>query len=85
MKKDKKVSYSDYSIQFGERVKDFLPKPDDLVLKDSSQKVTIALEKESVEFFKKEAKRLNTSYQRMIRNLLREYTHMMLKDKLRNK
>lgn len=82
-----KIKYETIKGTFGrmQRVEDFLPKPEDLVLKDSSQKVTIALEKESVEFFKKEAKRLNTSYQRMIRNLLREYTEMMLRDKSRNK
>jgi predicted DNA binding CopG/RHH family protein len=37
-------------------------------------KVTIALSKSSVEFFKKEAKKYNTQYQKMIRRLLDEYT-----------
>lgn len=78
------MTYSDYDIKLGERVKDFLPRPEDLVLKEASQKVTITLEQESVDFFKKEAKRLNTSYQRMIRNLLQEYTKMMVKDKNRD-
>ena len=40
-------------------------------------KVTITLKQESVDFFKQEAKRLNTSYQRMIRNLLNSYTQQM--------
>jgi len=36
-------------------------------------KVTIALSKTSVDFFKKEAKKYNTPYQKMIRRLLDEY------------
>jgi hypothetical protein len=44
-------------------VKDFLPPPDQLVLKEENVKVTIALRKSSVEFFKKEAQRHQTSYQ----------------------
>jgi hypothetical protein len=35
--------------------------------------VTIALSKRSVEFFKNEARRHNTQYQRMIRRLLDAY------------
>jgi hypothetical protein len=37
-------------------------------------KVAIALSRSSVEFFKKEAKKYNTQYQKMIRRLLDEYT-----------
>ncbi|VTR70060.1 Helix-turn-helix protein, CopG (fragment) [Desulfosarcina cetonica] len=37
-------------------------------------KVTLSLSKTSVDFFKKEAKKYNTQYQRMIRRLLDEYT-----------
>jgi predicted DNA binding CopG/RHH family protein len=55
-------------------VKDFLPAPDKLVLKKpETVKVTMTLNKYSVEFFKQEAKRLGSSYQRMIRVLLNEY------------
>ena len=59
------------------RVKDFLPPPKELVFKNPTVKVTITLQQESIDFFKREAKRLNTSYQRMIRNLLQEYTQKM--------
>lgn len=59
-----------------EVVSDFLPSPEELALKDETVKVTIALSKVSVEFFKKEAKKYNTQYQKMIRRLLDEYaTH----------
>jgi len=55
-------------------VSDFLPSPEELVLKDETVKVTISLSKTSVEFFKSEAKKYNTQYQKMIRRLLDEYT-----------
>ena len=48
--------------------------PKDLVLKDETVKVTISLSKASVEFFKEEARKHKTQYQRMIRRLLDEYT-----------
>jgi len=54
-------------------VPDFLPPPEDLVLRDEGVKVTISLSKRSVEFFKTEARRHNTQYQRMIRRLLDAY------------
>ncbi|MFC1825190.1 CopG family transcriptional regulator [Thermodesulfobacteriota bacterium] len=55
-------------------VPDFLPSPEELALKDETVKVTIALSKTSVDFFKREAKKYNTQYQKMIRRLLDEYT-----------
>ena len=56
-----------------EVVPDFLPRPEDLVFRDEGVKVTIALSKRSVEFFKSEAQKHNTQYQRMIRRLLDAY------------
>jgi hypothetical protein len=56
-----------------EVVDDFLPPPDQLVLKDDGVKVTISLSKRSIDFFKAEAGRSKTSYQRMIRRLLDTY------------
>jgi predicted DNA binding CopG/RHH family protein len=54
-------------------VEDFLPPPDQLVLKEENVKVTIALKKSSIEFFKKEAKKHQTSYQKMIRQVVDWY------------
>jgi len=54
-------------------VKDSLPPPDQLVLKEEKIKVTISLNKSSVEFFKKEAEKHRTSYQRMIRRVIDWY------------
>ncbi len=55
-------------------VRDFLPPPDQLVMRDDGVKVTLTLSRSSVEFFKREAKRNRVPYQRMIRALVDEYT-----------
>jgi predicted DNA binding CopG/RHH family protein len=44
-----------------------------LVFREEAVKVTIALSKRSVEFFKAEARRHNIQYQKMIRRLLDRY------------
>ena len=56
-----------------EVVDDFLPPPDQLVLKDDGVKVTISLSRKSVEFFKAHAAKSQVPYQRMIRALLDSY------------
>jgi len=55
---------------------DSLPSSDDLIRKQKSHKITIALSDDSVTFFKDESTRLSTPYQRLIRNLLQEYVDM---------
>ena len=58
------------------RVENFLPSPEELVLKKPTHMISIRLDTESIQFFKREAKRLNTSYQGMIRTLIQKYvTH----------
>ena len=52
---------------------DVLPSPGDLVSREDTVKVTISLSKESVDFFKLEAKKHGTQYQKMIRKLLDLY------------
>jgi hypothetical protein len=54
-------------------VPDFLPPPEQLAFRDEGVKVTIALSKRSVDFFKSHAARNQTQYQRMIRQLLDAY------------
>ena len=54
-------------------VPDFLPPPNELAFRDEGVKVTIALSKRSVEFFKSHAVKNQTQYQRMIRQLLDAY------------
>lgn len=58
----KKIVYKnapkDIAMALGvsERVPNFLPSPDKLVFKEDTVKVTIALSKDSVNFFKRQAK-----------------------------
>ena len=54
-------------------VPDFLPPPEELAREDDGIKVTLALSRRSVDFFKAEAQRQNCSYQRMIRRLVDSY------------
>ena len=68
-----KIKYTDEPIVKARVISDFLPSPEELALKEETVKVTIALSRTSVEFFKKEAKKYNTQYQKMIRQLLDEY------------
>jgi len=70
----KKIKYSDEPIGPVEIVPDFLPAPEDLAFKNDTVKVTMALSRSSIEFFKQEAEKHHTKYQRMIRNLLDAYT-----------
>jgi len=56
-----------------EVIDDFLPPPEQLVLKEDGIKVTISLSKKSVDFFKVHAARSKVPYQRMIRSLLDTY------------
>ena len=61
------------------KVKDFLPPPSELVAKEDNARITLALSRESIEFFKHEAKENNVPYQRMIRAALDEYAHLHTK------
>ena len=69
----KSIRYTDEPLGRLKVVPDFLPRPEDLVFRDEGVKVTIALSKRSVEFFKTEARKHDTQYQRMIRRLLDAY------------
>jgi hypothetical protein len=68
-----KIRYTDEPLGKSRVVPDFLPAPEDLVFRQDGVKVTLALSKRSVEFFKREAAKHNTQYQRMIRRLLDAY------------
>ncbi len=70
----KRIKYTDEPLGKVRVIPDFLPPPEELALKEQTVKVTIALSKASVDFFKMEAKKYNTQYQKMIRRLLDEYT-----------
>ncbi len=69
----KNTRYTDEPMEGVKIVKDFLPSPEELVFRDQTVKVTIALSKSSVDYFKQVAKSYDTQYQKMIRRLLDEY------------
>lgn len=66
----------DIDMPIGElkEVADFLPPPSQLILPEDTVKVTLSLTKTSIEFFKRQAKRHNTKYQKMIRSLVDYYS-----------
>ena len=68
-----KIKYTGESMGKLRVVKDFLPAPDQLVLREENIKVTISLNKSSVDFFKKEAQKQRISYQKMIRRVIDWY------------
>jgi len=78
----KKITYTDGPIGDYKIVEDFLPAPEDLVFKEDTVKVTIALSRESIDFFKEKAAELDTSYQKMIRRLLDSYAKAHQYDKV---
>jgi hypothetical protein len=69
----KKIKYTDEPLGEIKVVPDFLPSPAELAFREESVKVTISLSKKSVEFFKDEAIKHHTQYQRMIRQLIDTY------------
>ena len=70
---NRKIKYTDEPLGELRVIPDFLPSPAELAFREESVKVTLALSKKSVEFFKAEASRHHTQYQRMIRRLLDAY------------
>ncbi len=69
-----KIRYTDEPLGDLRVIPDFLPAPEELVFQDDTVKITITLSRSSVEFFKREAKKHHTQYQKMIRRLLDVYT-----------
>ncbi len=68
----REIKYTNEPIGAVKLLADFLPPPEQLVLKEETVKVTLALTKENVDFFKKIAREKNTHYQTMIRVLLEQ-------------
>jgi predicted DNA binding CopG/RHH family protein len=71
--KKKPVKYTTGEIGKVKVVKDFLPPPEMLVLRETNVKVTLSLSQRSVDFFKREAAKQRVPYQRMIRALVDAY------------
>ena len=69
----KRTRYTDEPLGKLRVVPDFLPDPEQLAFREEGVKVTLALSRKSVEFFKQEAAKRGTQYQRMIRRLVDAY------------
>ena len=67
-----KIKYTNEPIE-AKVISDFLPKPEDLILREKKTRVTITLTEKSLDFFKSAAKKHKASYQAMIRRLLDFY------------
>ncbi|MBN1972829.1 MAG: hypothetical protein JW787_04275 [Sedimentisphaerales bacterium] len=69
----KKIKYMNEPLGEIKIIEDFLPSPSELAFNEEQVKVTIGLSKMSVNFFKEQAKKHHTQYQKMIRRLLDIY------------
>ncbi len=74
----KTVRYTKGEIGRTRLIEDFLPAPDQLVLRDDKVKVTLSLSRRSVDFFKRAAKTRRVPYQRMIRALVDQYAEKQM-------
>lgn len=66
------IKYSNESIE-ARVIRDFLPSPERLILKEKKARVTLTLTQRSLDFFKVAAKKHGASYQAMIRQLIDYY------------
>lgn len=74
-----RIRYTDEPMGRTRIVRDFLPSPGELAFKEEKVKVTISLSRASLDFFKGQALRHKTGYQKMIRNLLDAYAVQHMK------
>src|SRR3989338_7266847 len=72
-----KKSIRDQNMPVGKlkRIQDDLPSPGELARSIQSIRITIVLNKSSVDYFKKQARRYHTKYQRMMREVLDRYVN----------
>lgn len=69
----KKIIYKDEPMKLGERVYNLLPPIEEIIFRQATKKITIALSEKSIEYFKQQALKHDVSYQVMIRELLDTY------------
>jgi predicted DNA binding CopG/RHH family protein len=80
----KKITYTNEPLGDIEVISDFLPSPAELAFREEGVKVTLALSKSSVQFFKDAASKHHTQYQRMIRRLIDSYVEAQLPKTAKN-
>lgn len=75
MKKKTKNSGRSEDVPVGHlvRVGDDLPSPEELFTPEDKIKITIALDRETLAFFKSKSKKNGVKYQKMIREILKKY------------
>jgi predicted DNA binding CopG/RHH family protein len=61
------------ALDMAEIIEDFLPPPEELVFKEAEVRVTLNLNKSSVDFLKERARESGVPYQRMIRRIIDLY------------
>jgi hypothetical protein len=71
----KKPIYTDEPMGKLHAIPDFLPPPEELFPRREGIKVTLTVDRDSVDFFRSRARRSGLKYQRMMREVLREYSH----------
>ncbi len=69
----------DQALAGSERIEDFIPRPEELVKKADKEKITIAIDKHSLDLYKKYAKSHNAKYQTMINSVVGAYAEKFLK------
>jgi len=60
-------------------VADMLPSPAELVRKSAKEKITIAIDRDSLDLFKKYAKKHDAKYQTMINDVVGAYANKFLR------
>jgi len=68
--KKRKIRYTNEPLGKIKIISDFLPSPEELVLREETVKITLSVTKKSLNFFKKEAELHHTGYQTLMRALL---------------
>jgi len=69
------------ALQDAMPMEDFLPSPDKLILKTEKEKITIAIDKQSLDAYKRYAKKNNAKYQTMINGVVSSYADKYLTKK----
>jgi len=83
----KTINYTDApedierALESAAKMDDFLPSPSELVRKIEKEKITIAVDKRSLDLFKQYAKKHNAKYQTMINGVLGSYADKFLSRK----
>lgn len=82
-----KINYTDApaeierALESASSMEDFLPSPSELVRKTEKEKITIAIDKHSLELFKQYAKKHDAKYQTMINGVVEAYAGKFLSHK----